>query len=56
MTQLTEEVLRYQRTGEGLARLIDQISVLVYRFPRAQPGFNEEDGAEFLLRFVKQES
>lgn len=52
MTLLTERVLAYQKTGENLQRLVDQISILVYQFPREQPGFTEEDGAEFLLRFM----
>jgi hypothetical protein len=52
MTPLTERVLRYQQTGAGLAELIDQIRILVYRFPAGQQGFDEQDGAEFLLRFA----
>lgn len=52
MTPLTRDVLRYQETGEGLKRLVDQISRSVYQFPGRQNGFSDEDGAEFLLRFL----
>ncbi|MEE8441516.1 MAG: hypothetical protein V3S41_07335 [Spirochaetia bacterium] len=52
MTPLTREVVDYQRTGEGLGRLVDQISRMVYEFPVSQNGFSDEDGAELLLRFL----
>ena len=52
MTELTREVVDYQKTGDGLGRLVDQISKLVYEFPVGQNGFSDEDGAELLLRFL----
>jgi len=52
MTALTREVVDYQKTGDGLGRLVDQISKLVYEFPTDQNGFSDEDGAELLLRFL----
>lgn len=52
MTSLTQEVVDYRKTGDGLGRLVDQISKLVYEFPAGQNGFSEEDGAEVLLRFL----
>jgi hypothetical protein len=52
VTLLTRRVIDYQKTGDGLDRLIHQISELVYRFPATQNGFSDEDGAEFLLRFL----
>lgn len=52
MTSLTREVVDYQKTGDGLGRLVDQISKLVYEFPVGRSGFSDEDGAELLLRFL----
>ena len=51
MTTLTEDIVRFQETGEGYQKIVDRISLLVYRFPTRRQGFTEEDCAEFLLRF-----
>ena len=51
MATLTEDVVRYQETGEGYKEIADRISILVYKFPVRRTGFSEEDCAEFLLRF-----
>ncbi|WP_455383279.1 hypothetical protein [Salinispira pacifica] len=51
MDTLTDEVLAYQRNGQGYCRLISEISLLVYNYPRRSFGFTEDDRGEFLLFF-----
>lgn len=46
---LTAEVLRYQRTGEGLVGLVAEIRAFVYQFPASNRC--SCDAAELLLRF-----
>ncbi len=48
---ITEQVLDAQRGTTELDAVVKAISELVYRYPAGRPGFSEEDGAEFLLRF-----
>lgn len=49
MTELTEMVLDYQRTGEGYEKLRRRVEQWVYFFPADRPGFAQEDCADFLL-------
>ncbi|MFP4483909.1 MAG: hypothetical protein ACLFO1_03545 [Spirochaetaceae bacterium] len=51
MTRLTQEVLRYQRTGIGLERVYGEAARLVYDYPRRRFGFSEDDCGEFLIFF-----
>ncbi len=51
MKTITEMVLAAQRGAAELDAVVEAISKLVYRYPAGKPGFTEEDGAEFLLRF-----
>lgn len=53
MKSLTEEVLHYQRTGEGLSRLLYRLSCEVYAYPSRQAGFEEDDCGDFFL-FARQ--
>jgi len=49
MTELNEQVLRYQRTGEGLDQLLDLLSARVYAYPRSRGSRCEDDAGEFYL-------
>lgn len=51
MLSLTEKVIRYQETGAGLREITEEILVTVYRYPRVQRGFSEDDCGEFCLHF-----
>ena len=51
MKTITEMVLDVQRGAAQLDTVVEAISKLVYRYPVGKPGFTDEDGAEFLLRF-----
>jgi hypothetical protein len=53
MNDLTEAVLRYQRTGTGLGELVQRVSCLVYDYPRRRTGFDEDDCGDFLL-FIRR--
>jgi RNA polymerase sigma factor (sigma-70 family) len=49
MTELNEQVLRYQRTGEGLEQLLAMLSARVYAYPRTRGSRCEDDAGEFYL-------
>lgn len=49
MTELTEMVLEYQRSGGGYEKLLARVEQWVYFFPADRPGFEQEDCADFLL-------
>ena len=51
MPTITERVLAAQSAMSGLEEVVQSISEMVYHYPVGKPGFTEEDGAEFLLRF-----
>lgn len=51
MKTMTEMVLDVQRGTAQVDTVVEAISRLVYRYPAGKPGFTDEDGAEFLLRF-----
>jgi len=48
---LTERVLHYQRTREGLEELIAMLAGKIYGYPRARGSASEDDGGEFYLFF-----
>jgi DNA-directed RNA polymerase specialized sigma24 family protein len=48
---LTEQVLRYQRTREGLAELLAVLAGKIYGYPRCRGSVSEDDGGEFYLFF-----
>lgn len=54
MTSLTNQVLRYQRTGDGLADLIESVSCYVYDYPAGRGGFDEDDRGDFFLYIRKR--
>jgi hypothetical protein len=48
---LTERVLRYQRTREGLEELLAVLAGKIYGYPRCRGSVSEDDGGEFFLFF-----
>jgi RNA polymerase sigma factor (sigma-70 family) len=49
MTELNEQVLRYQQTGQGLEELLSRLSASVYGYPRLRGSRCEDDAGEFYL-------
>ena len=48
---LTERVLCYQRTGQGLKELLALLASKIYGYPRCRGSRAEDDGGEFFLFF-----
>jgi hypothetical protein len=51
---LTEKVLKYQKTGLGLDRIVEAISLRIYRYPQRRFGWDEDDSSEFFLSFYQR--
>jgi DNA-directed RNA polymerase specialized sigma24 family protein len=51
MENLTEKVLLYRKTPEGLATLVKEIAPRVYQFPRRTMGWDEDACGDFYLFF-----
>lgn len=51
MDELTQKVLDYKKTGEGLEPLTARIRVMVYFFPKKCGGWTWEDSSDFFLYF-----
>lgn len=51
MENLTEKVLRYQRTRSGLSEIMDDVAQRVYFFPRRKLGWDDDVCGEFYLFF-----
>jgi DNA-directed RNA polymerase specialized sigma24 family protein len=51
MTPLTERVLHYQATGEGLKEIEDSLAMQIYRFPLTKARMDEDACGEFYLYF-----
>jgi RNA polymerase sigma factor (sigma-70 family) len=49
MESLTEKVLQYQRTHEGLRALVNEIAPRVYQFPRRTMGWDEDACGDFYV-------
>jgi DNA-directed RNA polymerase specialized sigma24 family protein len=49
MENLTERVLQYQRTRQGLREIVDEISPRVYQFPRRTMGWDEDACGDFYV-------
>jgi DNA-directed RNA polymerase specialized sigma24 family protein len=49
MENLTEKVLQYQRTHEGLQDLVSELAPRVYQFPRRKMGWDEDACGEFYV-------
>ncbi len=49
MESLTEKVLQYQRTHEGLRDLVNEIAPRVYQFPRRTMGWDEDACGDFYV-------
>lgn len=50
-TKLTEKVLRYQQTGQGLEQLIQIIAGIIYTYPRKYLGWDEDDASDFFCSY-----
>jgi len=51
MSQLSELVAEYQRTGNKRNELKEQVSIIVYNYPQGRRFFEEDDAGDFLLYF-----
>jgi RNA polymerase sigma factor (sigma-70 family) len=49
MESLTEKVLQYQKTRQGLRDLVDELAPRVYQFPRRKMGWDEDACGDFYL-------
>jgi RNA polymerase sigma factor (sigma-70 family) len=49
MESLTQKILRYQRTHEGLRDLVNEIAPRVYQFPRRTMGWDEDACGDFYV-------
>ena len=49
MESLTEKVLQYQKTRQGLCELVDELAPRVYQFPRRKMGWDEDACGDFYL-------
>jgi DNA-directed RNA polymerase specialized sigma24 family protein len=49
MENLTEKVLHYQRTGQGLGDIVNDLAPRVYHFPRRTMGWDEDACGEFYV-------
>ncbi len=48
---LTEAILTFKRSGQGLDEIVKQIGIEVYSFPRRKLGWDEDDCSEFFCYF-----
>lgn len=51
ITKLTEKVLHYLRSGEGLDDLVREVAWTVYIYPRKRLRWNQDDSGDFFLYF-----
>ena len=49
MESLTEKVLLYQKTREGLYDIVDALAPRVYQFPRRKMGWDEDACGEIFV-------
>lgn len=49
MSELTQTVMRFKRTGTGFDELEKRVCLLIYDFPKYSPGIDEDTRGEFLL-------
>jgi RNA polymerase sigma factor (sigma-70 family) len=49
MESLTEKVLQYQRTREGLGEIVGELAPRVYQFPRRKMGWDEDACGDFYV-------
>ena len=50
-TELTQMVLRYQKTGRSLEKLTQTIAGIVYSYPRTNLGWDEDDASDFFCSY-----
>lgn len=49
MSELTQTVMRFKRTGAGFEEVEKRACMLIYDFPRSSPGIDEDTKGDFLL-------
>jgi len=49
MENLTQKVLQFQKTGQGLSEIVDAIGPRVYQFPRRTMGWDEDACGDFYV-------
>jgi len=49
MENLTQKVLLFQKTGEGLQKIVEEIGPRVYQFPRRTMGWDEDACGDFYV-------
>jgi len=49
MENLTQKVLQYQKTGQGLNEIVEEIGPRVYQFPRRTMGWDEDACGDFYV-------
>ena len=49
MESLTQKVLQYQKTHEGLRDLVGELAPRVYQFPRRKMGWDEDACGDFYV-------
>jgi RNA polymerase sigma factor (sigma-70 family) len=49
MENLTQKVLQYQKTGQGLREIVEEIGPRVYQFPRRTMGWDEDACGDFYV-------
>jgi hypothetical protein len=47
MENLTDRVLQYQRTREGLSEIVAELAPRVYHYPRRKMGWDEDACGDF---------
>lgn len=51
LTLLTEDIMAFKQSGCGLVQIIEQISLIVYRYPRKTLHWDEDDCSDFFCYF-----
>jgi RNA polymerase sigma factor (sigma-70 family) len=49
MENLTQKVLQYQKTGQGLREIVNEIGPRIYQFPRRTMGWDEDACGDFFV-------
>ena len=48
---LTSQILRWQKTGEGFEKIMEELSMVVLNYPKKSFGWEADDAAEFYCFF-----
>ncbi len=52
MTELTEKVLRCKKTGEGCSELVQELCLILYRYPRTKEQWSEDECSDFFCSIL----